>query len=123
MTIYELTLQQQRQDALLLEVFCSKGTYIRTLVEDIGKQLGCGAHLSQLERTAVGPFQASEMVTMAQLESVQSPAEREQWLVGLDRAVADFTPLSVTPTGEFYLQQGQPIQIAGSAGKRMGAAL
>ncbi|QEP43642.1 tRNA pseudouridine(55) synthase TruB [Ectothiorhodospiraceae bacterium BW-2] len=111
-TIYELTLQQQRQDALLLEVFCSKGTYIRTLVEDIGKQLGCGAHLSQLERTAVGPFQASEMVTMAQLESVQSPAEREQWLVGLDRAVADFTPLSVTPTGEFYLQQGQPIQIA-----------
>ena len=58
------------QDSLTLTVTCSKGTYIRTLGEDIGEALGCGAHLSALRRTATGSFEESQCVTLAQLEAM-----------------------------------------------------
>ncbi len=53
-----------------LRVHCSKGTYIRTLGEDIGQALGCGGHLTQLRRTATGPFEVSECLSLAQLEAM-----------------------------------------------------
>lgn len=111
-TIFELTLLDQQPDRLTLETFCSKGTYIRTLVEEIGEQLGCGAHLSALHRTAVGPFHAAQMVDLATLEGLESDADRDALLVGMDQAVLDFAAVTVSSTGEFYLQQGQPIQVA-----------
>ena len=68
--IHELTLTDQRRDELDLSVRCSKGTYIRTLVEDIGNQLGCGAYVSRLHRTHSGPYHAGQMVTLEQLETL-----------------------------------------------------
>ena len=73
-TIYELGVAlvpaDAAQDSLKLTVKCSKGTYIRTLGEDIGEALGCGAHLSALRRTATGGYEVSECVTLAQLEAM-----------------------------------------------------
>ena len=73
-TIYELGVAfvptDSAQDSLKLTVKCSKGTYIRTLGEDIGAALGCGAHLSALRRTATGSFEVSQCVTLAQLEAM-----------------------------------------------------
>ena len=57
-------------DALILRVRCSKGTYIRTLAEDIGSALGCGAHLSALRRVATGPFTLNDCVTLEQLQAL-----------------------------------------------------
>jgi len=54
--IYELTLLERTEDTLVLEVACSKGTYIRTLVEDIGEALGCGGYVSALRRLTVNTF-------------------------------------------------------------------
>jgi len=68
--IHELTLTDQRRDELDLSVRCSKGTYIRTLVEDIGNQIGCGAYVSRLHRTHSGPYHAGQMVTLEQLETL-----------------------------------------------------
>ena len=72
--IHELELLdvQLQGDApfLRLRVACSKGTYIRTLGEDIGEALGCGAHLSALRRVQTGPFTASQCITLAQLEAL-----------------------------------------------------
>jgi len=68
--IHELTLTDQRRDELDLSVRCSKGTYIRTLVEDIGNQIGCGAYVSMLHRTHSGPYHAGQMVTLEQLETL-----------------------------------------------------
>lgn len=68
-TIYSLQWQRLDAQRLALDVFCSKGTYIRSLVEDIGEQLGCYAHVEALRRLQVGPF-CGEMVTLAHLRQL-----------------------------------------------------
>ena len=60
----------QAQAAIKIEVTCSKGTYIRTLGEDIGQALGCGGHLTRLRRTATGPFVAAQCTTLPALEAL-----------------------------------------------------
>ena len=86
-TIYELGVAlvptDAAQDSLKLTVKCSKGTYIRTLGEDIGEALGCGAHLSALRRTATGGYEVSGCVTLAQLE-VMTEGERLACLKPVD---------------------------------------
>jgi tRNA pseudouridine55 synthase len=69
-TIFELELIEQRHDELDLKVACSKGTYIRTLVDDIGQSIGCGAHVSMLRRYQAGDFSLSQTVTMEELEGL-----------------------------------------------------
>jgi len=68
--IHEIRLLALREDELDLEVFCSKGTYIRSIVEDLGLLLGCGAHVSVLRRLQTGPFHADQMMTLEQLKSL-----------------------------------------------------
>ena len=78
------------QDAeVVIDVRCSKGTYIRTLAEDIGEALGCGAHLSALRRTASGPLTLTGAVTLADLETMAEP-EREALLRPVDALLADW---------------------------------
>jgi tRNA pseudouridine55 synthase len=67
-TIFHLDLLGFDGEILDIDVSCSKGTYIRTLAEDIGKRLGCGAHISALHRSRVGAFDEREAVGMAQLQ-------------------------------------------------------
>jgi len=80
--IHELELLEARlqDDApiLRLRVKCSKGTYIRTLGEDIAEALGCGGHLVALRRIATGPFEVSQCVTLAQLEAMEEAERRTQ---------------------------------------------
>ncbi|MBT4161989.1 MAG: tRNA pseudouridine(55) synthase TruB, partial [Gammaproteobacteria bacterium] len=68
-SIYRLEASEREGDELTLLVHCSKGTYVRTLVEDIGKELGPGAHVIGLRRLAAGPFDAEETFTMSELEA------------------------------------------------------
>ena len=69
-TIFELVGELYGDAAIKIIVKCSKGTYIRTLGEDIGEQLGCGAHLSSLRRMGTGGFDVSQCVTLAELEAM-----------------------------------------------------
>ncbi len=66
--ILELNLIEHKNNRITLDVLCSKGTYIRTLAQDIGEQLGCGAHLSQLRRTEVEPFDCTKLYTIEEIE-------------------------------------------------------
>ena len=61
------------QPAIEIEVTCSKGTYIRTLGEDLGAALGCGGHLTRLRRAATGPFHAGQCITLTELEALPEP--------------------------------------------------
>jgi tRNA pseudouridine55 synthase len=112
-TIYSLEILRLDGDELDLRVHCSKGTYIRTLAEDIGQMLGCGAHLSALRRTRVGPFRAENMVTLDQLEALASEglAAMDRHLLPIEAALADWPELQLTSTTLFYLRQGQPVMI------------
>jgi tRNA pseudouridine55 synthase len=68
-TIYDITILKVDLPFLELSVCCSKGTYIRTLCEDIGRALGAGAHLAALERTGAGPFDIEQSITFEELEN------------------------------------------------------
>ncbi|MFC3681450.1 tRNA pseudouridine(55) synthase TruB [Bacterioplanoides pacificum] len=94
--IHQLTLTDQRPRELDLSVRCSKGTYIRTLVEDIGDQLGCGAYVSRLRRSHSGPYHAAQMVTLEQLEALaeqQDLAALDQLLLPIETALPDSWPV------------------------------
>ncbi|MBC7732242.1 MAG: tRNA pseudouridine(55) synthase TruB [Bacteriovorax sp.] len=88
-TIHHIVVVAGQDDAWTLDVSCSKGTYIRTLAEDIGKVLGCGAHLSALRRTASGALTLAGAHTLEQLASM-SEAERDTRLMPADALVADW---------------------------------
>lgn len=78
--IYHIALLEMEQDHFDIDVSCSKGTYIRTLAEDLGAALGCGAHLSRLRRLKTGPFVADSMVDFATLEAGDDAALRDALL-------------------------------------------
>ena len=99
-TIHALDVQEIEVDdngrrRLRLQVTCSKGTYIRTLGEDIGHALGCGAHLSALRRTATGPFATHQCISLSALEAL-SENERQMRLLPVDALLPDHTPVMLT---------------------------
>jgi tRNA pseudouridine55 synthase len=82
-TIHRIDIVGWHAENLVIDVQCSKGTYIRTLAEDIGAALGCGAHLSALQRTAAGPLHLKDAVTLEALQAM-SEAERVARLLPAD---------------------------------------
>lgn len=113
-TIFELNLLEMGGDELKLYVHCSKGTYIRTLVEDIGEMLGCGAHLSQLRRTRVGPFQEAGMITLDELQQQaedEGASSLDRHLLPLDHALGNYPEIKLTENSLFYVKQGQAVQV------------
>lgn len=112
-TIHNITMQGYSEPEFDLDVHCSKGTYIRTLAEDIGKKLGCGAHVTALRRTGVGPYKADSMVTMQQIEQLADDgfSALDELLLPIDSALASWPEVKLTPDGTFYLKQGQPVLV------------
>lgn len=98
-TIFELKFISYDAPNLTLEVHCSKGTYIRTLVDDLGEYLGCGAHVTMLRRIAVADYPYEKMLTWQQLQQFaekQDLALLDQHLLPLDTAVSKLTALYLT---------------------------
>jgi tRNA pseudouridine55 synthase len=115
-TIYEINVLRLEGDELEIDLRCSKGTYVRTLAEDIGAALGCGAHLSALRRTASGPFQLEHAVTLLELEHLaESGFEAlDALLVPMEEALSDWPMVSMSENTAYYLQQGQAVQVPGA---------
>ena len=111
--IHTLTLGGQGDDWIDIEVHCSKGTYVRTLVEDLGEQLGCGAHVSALRRTGVGPYDDSQLVSIATLEELKQrdPAAMDRLLLPIESALSQWPDVKLSSDAAFYLQQGQAVLV------------
>ena len=119
-TIYDIeyiSLDWEQQEAeqrliLELEVHCSKGTYVRTLVEDIAKKLNCGAHITSLRRLSVGPYDGN-MLTIEQLETMaeQGVDRLDSCLQPVDSGVSNWPDVHLTSDAAFYVQQGQPVMV------------
>ena len=107
-TIYSLILERFEGDELLVTVSCSKGTYIRTLAEDIGKTLGCGAYLQALRRIAIGEFEIKDAFTLEQLE-VMTVEERDALLLSGDSLLQGYPQVVLDKDSVFYLQRGQAV--------------
>jgi len=93
---------------------CSKGTYVRSIAEDLGSMLSCGGHVSRLRRTRAGPFAIEDSVTMATLEALQANdriADMDALLLSADAAVEGLPLVKLSQSGGFYIRQGQPVLV------------
>jgi tRNA pseudouridine55 synthase len=111
--IHELKLERLQGEELEFSVLCSKGTYVRTLAEDISEALGCGGHLIALRRTAIGEFDLSEALTMEQLESMDE-VQRDACLMPLDRLVQNLPILELDSVQATRLARGQRLGLTDS---------
>ncbi|EJP29659.1 tRNA pseudouridine(55) synthase [Haemophilus sputorum HK 2154] len=98
-TIFELKFIDYQAPFLTLEVHCSKGTYIRTLVDDLGEALGCGAHVTMLRRLAVADYPIEEMMPIEDLALLADSfpsSELDRLLLPMDTAVTSLPQLNLT---------------------------
>jgi tRNA pseudouridine55 synthase len=112
--IHELSLLRFEPPRAEIEVRCSKGTYVRTLVEDIGEQLGCGAHVTDLRRLGVGPYTDAGMVTLEALEVMREQggeAALDALLLPVESGLAQWPGVQLSADAAFYLRQGQPVLV------------
>ncbi|MGM3190870.1 tRNA pseudouridine(55) synthase TruB [Dickeya dadantii subsp. dieffenbachiae] len=120
-TVYELQFIRWEGDELELEIHCSKGTYIRTIIDDLGEKLGCGAHVIYLRRLQVATYPIERMVTLEQLQALREQAEAQEQPIGelldvlllpMDTAVQAFPEVNLSPVVAGYLKLGQAVRTA-----------
>lgn len=111
-TIHAIQLERFEGEQFEIVVSCSKGTYIRTLAEDIGKLLGCGAHLGGLRRLTTAHFNLQDAVTIEQLEQM-SLEQRDEVLLTADAAIEDLPQVTLDDDSAFYLLRGQEVWKSG----------
>jgi len=116
--IHELELLRWENPELELRVRCSKGSYIRTLAEDIGEALGTGAHVVFLRREQAGPFELQHSVTLEQLEFLtkNDPAAVAQLLLPVDMPLARLPAIMLDAAETLCLRQGKSVAVASTLG-------
>jgi tRNA pseudouridine55 synthase len=110
--IKKIEVNSFEDEAAEITVSCSKGTYIRTLAEDIGKVLGCGAHLIGLRRIETAGYQLLQALTIEQLEAM-SVEERDAVLLPVDSAIEDLPKVILNDEAAYFLLRGQAVWQAG----------
>lgn len=111
--IYSLRLNHLDDHAFSFRVHCSKGTYVRTLVEDMGRLLGCGAHVKELRREMVAPYENSPMLSFAALETIfenSGMTGLDACLLPVETAVNKFPAVQLSTSAAFYLRMGQAVR-------------
>ena len=114
-TIFELNFIEYQAPFLTLEVHCSKGTYIRTLVDDLGEVLGCGAHVTVLRRTAVADYPTEKMMTWDALQALAEQGDLDQHLLPIDTAVSKLPALKLNAEQSKSIGFGQRVKFTNEA--------
>ncbi|MGP1939654.1 MAG: tRNA pseudouridine(55) synthase TruB [Arsenophonus sp. ET-DL9-MAG3] len=118
--IYDLKFNRWQEDELELIIHCSKGTYIRTIIDDLGELLGCGAHVIHLRRLQVSNYSIKHMVTLEQLYVFKEEIELRNislekkidfLLLPIDVTVNHFPEVNISPKIATYFKKGQPVII------------
>ena len=122
-TVYELLFIRHEGDELELEIHCSKGTYIRTIIDDLGEKLGCGAHVIFLRRLAVSKYPVERMVTLEQLQALVDQAAAQDipaaqlldpLLMPMDSPASDYPLVTIPETSAVYFKNGNPVRQSGA---------
>ncbi|MBW8185779.1 tRNA pseudouridine(55) synthase TruB [Shewanella nanhaiensis] len=120
--VFELNFISLVGDELTLDIHCSKGTYIRTITDDLGEMLGCGAHVIMLRRTQVAGYpyermisleQLNEMVSQAEADGVETKSVLDPLLLPMDTAVSKFREINLAESQAPYLMNGNPVHASG----------
>lgn len=113
-TIFKMTRHEYNTDLqqLTFSVHCSKGTYVRTLVEDMGRELGCGAHVAGLRRTHVSPYDGHQLYTEEGLRIIAETglSALDACLLPLETSVSTFPGIKLSTSAAFYLRMGQAVR-------------
>lgn len=119
--IHALRLVGLGEGSLEFEVHCGKGTYVRTLGEDLARALGTVGHLAALRRTRLGPFDGRPLVSITDLEAVADGGDSalDALLLPLDAALGGYPPVSVDAAGALHIRHGQAVPAAAPAGRRV----
>ncbi|WP_457913458.1 tRNA pseudouridine(55) synthase TruB [Candidatus Gillettellia adelgis] len=119
-TVYQLQIIHWEQDTLELEIYCSKGTYIRTIIDDLGELLGCGAHVSYLRRLHVTPYPTERMVTLQHLQALLEQAQAQTialnklidpLLIPIDSVVNHYPEINLSSSVASNIKQGRIVQV------------
>jgi len=114
-TIYSLDIISFENGQVELEARCSKGTYVRTLCEDLGELLGSGAYVTELRRTSVGPYQSSMLTLDELMEMAEDGFEAlDGAMLDVDSGIDDWPVVELDADSAYYIKLGQPVQIARS---------
>ena len=108
-TLYAIECLAFKDNLLTLDVRCSKGTYIRTLAEDIGHALGCGATVKELRRTEAGQFKLSDARVIEQLQEMESDEALQSILIAVDQPLQFMPAIQISKIEADLVQQGQRI--------------
>jgi tRNA pseudouridine55 synthase len=118
--IFRLTLLGAEENCAHFEVECGKGTYVRALARDFGRDLGCFGHISNLRRTFVAPFAEEKMVPLAELVALESIEDRDERLAALDalmvdtvEALSDLPHLPLSEEQAYRIRMGNPVIVRG----------
>jgi tRNA pseudouridine55 synthase len=95
-------------DHVELEMVCGKGGYVRSIARDLGAALGCHGHVAWLRRTWSGPFDASDGLSMEQIDALAQSPELDSYLRPLEQGLADLPELPATPEGAAKMRTGNP---------------
>ncbi|MEP1382163.1 MAG: tRNA pseudouridine(55) synthase TruB [Paraglaciecola sp.] len=126
-TIFSLIIERFEADEVDMIVHCSKGTYIRSLVDDIGQVLGCGAYVSKLHRTQVTDYPVERMMTIETLQEIRDKIDNEtadlldnetffeldNLLLPMDSAVKELSKVAIEEIGEGFFRNGNPVNFMG----------
>ena len=110
-TIYGIECLSFVDGLLTLDVQCSKGTYIRTLAEDIGHALNCGGTVKELRRTAAGMFKLENALTIEQLKSIESDDALQALLIAVDKPLQAIPAINISQLDADLILQGQQISV------------
>jgi tRNA pseudouridine55 synthase len=117
--IFSLELDSVTPEQMTFTVHCSKGTYVRTLVEDIARELGWAAHVIALRRVFVSPYQHVSMVTLPELEQMAQDNGFQQLsncLLPVETSVESYPSVTLSTASAFYMRTGQPVRASFPAG-------
>ena len=108
--VYEISLLEQQDEFLDIELRCSRGFYVRVLAHEIGEQLGCGAHVESLRRLMVGSLKLEDSYTIEQIESIPSIEERRALLIPGDQTLTHMPQINLSVDAAYYLCRGQVVR-------------
>ena len=113
-TLYQICLVEFVHSELELEISCSKGTYIRTIADDLGQELGCGAHVIELRRTQAGVFTEKDSISAEELalEKENKGLDKiDQFLIPMDRAIQDLPEVNLPSITASHVKNGQAVLV------------
>lgn len=109
--IHELELISWEKPMLVFNVHCSKGTYVRTLAEDIAEELGCCAHLQALRRLVVEPFLEADMISLQEVEEAAEAGRQDALLLPLDKGLEAWPVVELSGEGKLRFTHGNPAPV------------